>query len=63
MRTNIVINDKLIKDALRLSGLPTKREVVEESLRLFVQMQRQKRMKNMFGKLRWQGDLDALRTD
>ena len=63
MRTNIVIDEKLMKDAMKLSGLTTKKEIVEESLKLFVQMKRQKGLKDWFGKLPWEGDLDAMRQD
>ncbi len=41
MRTNIEIDDKLMAQALKLTGLPTKRAVVEEGLRLVVQVRRQ----------------------
>ncbi len=63
MRTNIVLNDKLVKEAMKLSGLETKKAVVEESLKLFIALQRQKSTAAWFGKLRWQGDLHAMRSD
>ena len=63
MRTNVVIDDKLMKKALKLSGLPTKKAVIEESLRMLVQMQGQKKIASLFGKLKWEGDLDAMRRD
>lgn len=63
MRTNIVINDSLLRDAMRLSGITTKKQVVEESLKLFVQLQKQKTMKRWFGKLSWQGNLETMRMD
>ena len=61
MRTNIVIDPRLIGEALRLSGAPTKRQVVEDSLRLLIQVKQQERIRKARGKLRWVGDLDAMR--
>ncbi len=63
MRTNIVIDDKLIAEAMKLSGAKTKREAVEDSLRLMVQLKRQERIRRARGKLQWTGDLDAIRRD
>ena len=63
MRTNIVIDPKLMTEALRLSGAPTKRQVVEDSLRLLIQVKRQERIRKARGKLKWTGDLDAMRPD
>jgi hypothetical protein len=50
-------------EALRLSGAPTKRQVVEDSLRLLIQIRRQERIRGARGKLKWTGDLDAMRRD
>jgi Arc/MetJ family transcription regulator len=63
VRTNIVIDEALMAEALKLSGARTKRRVVEDSLRLMIQLKRQERIKTARGKLRWQGDLDAMRKD
>jgi len=63
MRTNIVIDDKLMKDALRATGLKTKREVVELGLRTLLRLRQQEEIRCFRGKLNWQGDLDAMRTD
>lgn len=63
MRTNIVIDDKLMKDALRITGLKTKREAVEEGLRTLILLRKQAEIRKFRGKLDWQGDLDAMRTD
>jgi len=63
MRTNIVIDDELIAEAMRLSGARTKREAVEYSLRLLVQLKRQERVRGARGKLQWVGDLEAMRRD
>lgn len=63
MRTNIVIDDKLMQDALRATGLKTKREAVELGLRTLLRLRRQEQIRRFRGKLDWQGDLDAMRTD
>lgn len=63
MRTNIVIDDKLMKETLRLTGLKTKREAVELGLRTIVRLRKQEEIRGFRGKLDWQGDLDAMRTD
>ncbi len=63
MRTNIVIDDKLMKEILRLTGLKTKREVVELGLRTLLRLRQQAEIRRFRGKLNWQGDLDRLRTD
>lgn len=63
MRTNIVIDDKLMKQTLKLTGLRTKREVVELGLRTLVRLRQQEQIKHYRGKLPWQGDLDSMRMD
>ena len=63
MRTNIVIDDKLMKETLRLTGLKTKREAVELGLRTLVGLRRQEEIRRFRGKLDWQGDLADMRTD
>jgi Arc/MetJ family transcription regulator len=63
MRTNIVIDDKLMKETLRLTGLRTKREAVELGLRTIVRLRKQEAIRSFRGKLKWRGDLDAMRTD
>lgn len=63
MRTNIVIDEGLMKEAMALSKLNTKKAVVETALKLLVQMKKQGRLKNLRGKLKWDGDLDAMRLD
>ena len=62
MRTNIVIDDQLMKEAMELSGLKTKREVVEQALRTFVRLKRQEDILELRG-IGWDGDLDAMRRD
>ena len=63
MRTNIVIDEKLISEAMKLSGAPTKRQVVEDGLRLLVRLKRQERIRRARGKLKWTGNLDEMRRD
>jgi Arc/MetJ family transcription regulator len=63
MRTNIVIDEKLMKETLRLTGLKTMREAVELGLRTIVRLRKQQEIRRFRGKLPWQGDLDAMRTD
>ena len=63
MRTNIVIDDRLIADAQRATGIKTKKGVVEEGLRLLVRLKRQARVRGWRGKLKWDDDLEAMRTD
>ena len=63
MRTNIVIDNDLINEAMALGNLKTKKEAVEAGLKLFVQMKRQEQLKNLRGKLKWEGDLDKMRSD
>lgn len=63
MRTNVVINDSLMEDALKSSGLKTKKDAIEAGLRLLVKFQRQAKVKNYRGKLKWSGNLNEMRTD
>lgn len=61
MRTNIEIEDDLMDEALRRSGLPTKRAAVEEGLRLLIQTKRQSGIRRLRGKVHWDDDLNAMR--
>ena len=63
MRTNIVIDDKLMRDTLRATGLKTKREAVELGLRTLLKLKKQAEIRSLRGKLHWEGNLDAMRTD
>jgi Arc/MetJ family transcription regulator len=63
MRTNIVIDEKLMNDALQATGLKTKKEVVELGLKILVKLNRQKQIRELRGKLEWDGDLDAMRSN
>ncbi|MFW6181832.1 MAG: type II toxin-antitoxin system VapB family antitoxin [Spirochaetota bacterium] len=61
MRTNIEIDDELIDKARRLTGLRTKKDVVQEALRTLVRIREQGTVRTLRGKLTWEGDLDELR--
>ena len=63
MRTNIVIDDELMADAMQASGAKTKRETVELGLKTLLRLRRQADIRRYRGKLAWTGDLDASRTD
>ena len=63
MRTNIVIDDKLMRETLRATGLKTKREAVDHALRTLLRLRQQAKIRQFRGKLNWQGDLDAMRSD
>ena len=63
MRTNIVIDDALIEEAMRATGVKTKREAVELGLKALVRLGRQAEARKPRGKLEWTGDLEAMRTD
>ncbi len=63
MRTNIEIDESLIKEAMKASGLTTKKATVEEGLRLIISLKKQEGIKSLRGKVKWEGDLDKMRTD
>lgn len=63
MRTNVVIDDDLMDEALKVSRLKTKKDAVEEGLKLLVQRKKQENIKDLRGKLHWSGDLEDMRTD
>ena len=62
MRITIVIDDNLMKETLRLTGLKTKREAVELGLRTIVRLRTQAEIRRFRGKIKWQGDLDSMRA-
>jgi Arc/MetJ family transcription regulator len=61
MRTNIEIDDRLMRQAMRSSGAPTKRATVEEGLRLLVETYGQTSIRRLRGKVRWDGNLEESR--
>jgi len=62
MRTNIVIDDQLMAKALKASGYKTKKEAVDQGLRLLVQRHKQQEIRKLRGRIKWEGDLDAMRS-
>ncbi len=62
MRTNIVIDDQLMADALKATGIQTKREAVEEGLRALIKLRKQGGIRALRGKVKWEGSLDDMRT-
>lgn len=63
MRTNIEINDELMADVLKMTGFKTKKEAVEQGLLALIRLKKQEKIKQFKGKLKWEGDLDSMRTD
>jgi Arc/MetJ family transcription regulator len=64
MRTNIDIDDDLMRSALAATGLRTKKAVVEEALKLLVRLRGQEKIRELRGKLTsWEGDIDEMRRD
>ncbi len=63
MRTNIVIDDKLIAEAIKVTGAATKKEAVELGLKALIQLKRQEQIRGLRGKLKWKDDLDRMRLD
>jgi Arc/MetJ family transcription regulator len=61
-RTNIEIDDQLMRQAMKSSGARTKRAAVEEGLRLLIQTKGQASIRQLRGKVSWDGDLDESRT-
>lgn len=61
MRTNIVLNDKLVERAQELTGIRTKREVVHEALRTLILLHEQAGIRGLRGRLKWEGDLNEQR--
>jgi len=61
MRTNIVIDDRLMRQAMRAAGLSTKRAAVEEGLRLLIKVKGQAGLRRLRGKVDWRGDLGKMR--
>ena len=62
-RTNIVLDTHLVDTGLKLTGLKTRRELVDFALRELVRHQQQKKLLDLKGKIDWEGDLEAMRTD
>lgn len=63
MRTNIVIDDDLMDEAFAVTGIKTKKELVELALKTLIQIKQQESIKALRGKLKWEGDLEEMRTN
>jgi len=63
MRVTIPVDDDLMRDALVATGLKTKREVVDLGLCTLLRLSQQGEIRRLRGKLNWQSDLDAIRSD
>ena len=63
MRINVVIDDQLMAEALRATGYATKEEAVEQGLKLLVQLSKQQGLRKLRGKIKWEGDLDDMRSN
>ena len=63
MRTNVVIDDKLMNKAKKVSGFKTKKETIEEALKLLVAQKEQSEIRKLRGKLKWEGNLEEMRLD
>jgi len=63
MRTNIVIDDHIMKEAQKIGGYKTKKEAVEAGLKLIVSLNKQEKVRKYRGKLKWEGNLDEMRRN
>ena len=61
MRTNIDIDDALMREVLEITGLKTKKEAVDLALRTLLRLKRQERIRQWRGRLQWCGDLERMR--
>lgn len=62
MRTNIELDDALVKQAIKLSKLKTKREVVQEALKSYVASMKKRELLNLKGRVSWEGNLKEMRS-
>jgi Arc/MetJ family transcription regulator len=63
MRTNIVVDDDLMAEAMKLSDIKTKKGVVDQALNLLVQVKKQEKIRSLRGKLHWEDNLKEMGTD
>lgn len=61
MRTNVILDDELIRKAQRLTGIKTKKDVIHEALETLIRIREQAQVRALRGKLTWDGDLDQQR--
>jgi Arc/MetJ family transcription regulator len=60
-RTNVVLDGKLVREAMELTGISTKRALIDEALRMLIRIRKQEQIRELFGTVEWEGDLDAMR--
>lgn len=58
-----MIDDRLIAEAIKVTGASTKKEAVELGLKALIQLKRQEQIRGMRGKLKWKDDLERMRLD
>lgn len=63
MRTNVVIDDDLMERVRKLGGFATKKGAIEAGLRLLLQVEGQKKLRKLKGRIQWEGDLEEMRGD
>jgi len=63
MRTNIVLDDSIMRTALKTGGFKTKKATIENALRLFIQVKGQQKIKKLKDKIHWEGNLEKMRKD
>jgi len=63
MRTNVILNDELIRKAQQLTGIKTKKDVIHEALVTLIRMREQAQVRALRGKLPWDGDLNRQRQE
>ncbi|MCI0606231.1 type II toxin-antitoxin system VapB family antitoxin [bacterium] len=61
MRTNVVLNDRLVEKAKKITGLKTKKDVIHEGLRTLIKLHQQRKVRSLRGKLHWEGNLNKMR--
>ena len=62
MRTNIDIDDNLLREAMKFAGIKSKKNIVNHALEEYIKLQKRQKMKSLFGKIKWEGNLDEMRS-
>lgn len=62
MRTNIDIDDELLKEAMKIAGIKSKKNIVHHALEEYIKLQKRQKMRSLFGKVKWEGNLDEMRS-
>ncbi|MGH7885388.1 MAG: type II toxin-antitoxin system VapB family antitoxin [Thermodesulfobacteriota bacterium] len=61
-RTNVVIDEKLLEEGMRVTGLKTYKELIDTALRDLVRREKQLGIRDLRGTIQWEGDLDEIRS-